>query len=347
MMIRPEFGDFYAAKRVLLTGAAGSVGSALAKQLAALGCAELALLDHFDHGLLAIAEAAARINPDLGIVDILGDIRDGERLAASFARFAPDVVIHAAALKHVHLGERHPGECILTNLVGFRNVLMAADAAGARHLTLISSDKAAAPACVMGAAKRLAELHLHCFPVERQTSMALRAVRFGNVIGSQGSVTPRFAEQIAAGGPVTITHALMQRFFMTEAAAVDLVLDVTALCDRAQARTYYMDMGEPVSIMNLAHEMIANAGRSVAIEVTGLRPGEKLKEQLFDEYETVARAGRPGVYSVEPESIHGYVSAFDVEELEQVARTLDDASVRERVFALLNSRLGRSQRLAV
>src|SRR5512147_630914 len=191
---------FFAGKTVLITGAAGSIGSALAEQLATMDCARLVMLDQFDHGLIDIVERVSRIDRRLDAVDALCDIRDIERLTACFKRVKPDIVIHAAALKHVHLGERHPAECLLTNLVGVRNTLEASAASGARHFTLVSSDKAASPVCVMGATKRLAELHLATFARERAPNMSVKAVRFGNVVGSQGSVLPRFSAQIAAGG---------------------------------------------------------------------------------------------------------------------------------------------------
>jgi O-antigen biosynthesis protein WbqV len=197
---------FYANKRVLITGAAGSVGSALALQLARYGCAHLAMLDQFDHGLLDIVEAVRRAAPRQQVTEALCDVRDLGRLDVWMRRIQPDVVIHSAALKHVHLGERHPVDCVLTNLVGVRNALAAATNAGASHFMLVSSDKAAAPVCVMGATKRLAELHLMGFQMERKPAMRVRSVRFGNVLGSQGSVLPRFTAQIEAGGPLEVTH---------------------------------------------------------------------------------------------------------------------------------------------
>lgn len=333
----------YRGKRVLVTGAAGSVGSALCRALANGECARLGMLDHFDHGLLEIAEEVTKSNPKLSTIDILCDVRDRERLDAAFARFAPDIVIHCAALKHVHLGERHPGECVLTNLVAVRNVLNASVRAGAEQFMLVSSDKAASPVCVMGATKRLAELYLIGFQMERATQMRLKSVRFGNVRGSQGSVTPRFASQIAAGGPLQVTHPEMQRFFMSGHEAVNLILSVIALEDHGapKAAAYFMEMGEPVSIVDLGHQMIEQSGKKIAIEFTGLRPGEKLKEQLFDEYETASSCALGGVYRVMPSSPDAYLTSADIGELEIVARTAEDAEVRRHVFAKLDACLGR------
>jgi FlaA1/EpsC-like NDP-sugar epimerase len=333
--------SFYSPKRVLVTGAAGSVGSALCAQLAELGCSHLAMLDQFDHGLIDIVERVRRIAPTLQVTEALCDVRDPGRLDAWMRKIEPDVVIHSAALKHVHLGERHPVECVLTNLVGVRNALAAAVNAGAGHFMLISSDKAAAPGCVMGATKRLAELHLAGFQLEQSARMKLKSVRFGNVLGSQGSVLPRFQAQIEAGGPIEVTHRDMERYFMSPQEAVGLILSVTALDDGDAAGAYYMEMGAAVSIMELGRKLIEQAGKPVDIAITGLRPGEKLKEQMFDEYETAAPTALPDVFRVTPAAADAYVTSADVAHLETVARTMDNALVRQRVFAHLDERLQR------
>ncbi|MBC7768722.1 MAG: polysaccharide biosynthesis protein [Phycisphaerales bacterium] len=335
---------FYANKRVLITGAAGSVGSALALRLAQTGCAHLAMLDQFDHGLIEVVESVRKAAPKLQVTEALCDIRDKGRLDAWMRRIEPDVVIHSAALKHVHLGERHAAECVLTNLVGVRNAVAAAASAGASHFMLVSSDKAAAPVCVMGATKRLAELHLIGFQMERNPSMRLRSVRFGNVLGSQGSVLPRFSAQIESGGPLEVTHRDMRRFFMTANEAVGLILSVTAVEERgaAGAGAYFMEMGDKISIMDIGHELIRRSGRDIAIEITGLRPGEKLEEQLADEHETVSASELGGVFRVAPVAADAYVTSADVAHLETVARTLENAIVRQRVFAQLDQRLRRA-----
>lgn len=335
---------FFADKRVLVTGAAGSIGSQLCAQLAEIKCASLAMLDHLDHGLLEIVERVERLNPKLDVVEVLCDVRDRERLQIWMNRVKPDVVIHAAALKHVHMGERHPAECVLTNLVGARNALVAAEAAGAAHFMLVSSDKAASPVCVMGATKRLAELHLAGFQMERASQIKLKSVRFGNVIGSQGSVTPRFSAQINAGGPLEITHPDMQRFFMSANEAVGLILSVTSIegeSESQRAGAYYMDMGEPVSIVELGRDMIERSGKEIDIKFIGLRPGEKLSEELFDTYESVSETSLKDVYRVTPSSMDAYVTSADVARLEMMARTMDEDVLRQRVFAYLDARLGR------
>jgi O-antigen biosynthesis protein WbqV len=341
--------SFYAGKRVLITGAAGSIGSALSLELARLGCAHLAMLDQFDHGLLDIVERVRREAPKLQVTEALCDVRDSGRLDAWVRRIEPDVVIHSAALKHVHLGERHPVECVLTNLVGARNALAAAISAGAGHFLLVSSDKAAAPSCVMGATKRLAELHLAGSQMERPSSTRLRSVRFGNVLGSQGSVLPRFEAQIEAGGPLEVTHPDMERFFMSSDEAVGLILSVIALEDPdadRMAASYYMEMGAPVSIMGMGRDLVRRSGKDVDIEITGLRPGEKLKEQMFDEYEDAAPTTLANVFRVRPTAADAYVTSADVAHLETIARTMDNPFVRQRVFAHLDERLQREERAA-
>lgn len=337
--------SFYRTKRILVTGAAGSVGSELCMQLAQLSCAHLAVLDQSDHGLIEIVERVGRLAPTLGVTEALCDVRDAGRLAAWAERIEPDVVIHSAALKHVHMGERHPVECLLTNLVGTRNAVAAAAKAGAAHFMLISSDKAAAPACVMGATKRLAELHLSGFQLEHASPMRLKSVRFGNVLGSAGSVLPRFEAQLEAGGPLEITHKDMERYFMSAHEAVGLILSVLALGDDAEggASSFYMDMGEPISIMSLAHALMENTGKHADIAITGLRPGEKLKEQMFDDYEVAQPTSLDHVFSVRPMRADAYMTSSDIAKLETIARTMNDAIVRQRIFAELDQRLGREE----
>jgi O-antigen biosynthesis protein WbqV len=340
--------SFYKDKRVLVTGAAGSVGAELSLKLASLGCEHLAMLDQFDHGLLDVVERVRRKAPHLQTTDALCDVRDSVRLDAWVRRIEPDVVIHSAALKHVHLGERHPVECVLTNLVGVRNALESASNAGASHFLLVSSDKAAAPTCVMGATKRLAELYLGGFKVENASPMRLRSVRFGNVLGSQGSVLPRFMAQIEAGGPVEVTHPEMERFFMSSDEAVGLILSVAAVEDEdaPQSGAYYMEMGTPVSIVDLGKRLIEASGREIDIVFTGLRPGEKLHEQLVDDYELASPTSLPGVFRITPRAADACLSPADVAHLETIARTLPNAVVRQRVFAYLDQCLSREERAA-
>jgi O-antigen biosynthesis protein WbqV len=333
-------------KRVLVTGAAGSVGGALARQLAAWGCARLGLLDQYDHGLLEIVERLGREHPKQPVTEQLCDIRDAARLTSRVREFRPDIVLHSAALKHVHMGERHPGECVLANLIGVRNMANAAAGAGATDFVLVSSDKAAAPVCVMGATKRLAELYLHGRAARGDAATRFKSVRFGNVWGSQGSVLPRFAEQIESGGPLLVTHPAMERYFMSSAEAVGLILSVAALDNPDAAGAYFMEMGEPQSILAIGQDMIRKSGREIEIKYTGLRPGEKISEQLFDEHEHVSIGTPPNLLQIAPLGAHAYVSEADLTQLELAARSLDDGSMRQRVFALLDERLQRESKAA-
>jgi O-antigen biosynthesis protein WbqV len=335
---------FFAGRRVLVTGAAGSVGGAVARRLAALGCRQIALLDQFDHGLIEIVEQIEREHPGLTLTEQLCDIRDSIRLHARMREFRPDVVIHSAALKHVHLGERHPAECVLTNLVGVRNAAAAAAAGGASDFVLVSSDKAAAPVCVMGATKRLAELFLA--GAANRLGLRLKTARFGNVWGSQGSVLPRFKAQIESGGPLLVTHPDMNRFFMSSGEAVGLILSVAALQDADANGAFFMEMGQPQSILEIGREMIRQSGRDIEIKFTGLRPGEKIGEQLFDENEIVAPFAEPRLMKLSPLHTTTLVTDADIDALERAARTVDDATMRRRVFELLDERLALEGKVA-
>ncbi|WP_375269962.1 polysaccharide biosynthesis protein, partial [Phenylobacterium sp.] len=242
--------DLIRGRRVLITGAGGSIGSELARQVAGFGCGHLALLDCSETALFEIDRELAETRPGMSRAAVLCDVRHAGRLNAAFAAQRPDLVFHAAALKHVAMVERHPCEGVLTNVIGTWNVAEAARACGAAQMVLISTDKAVDPSNVMGATKRLAEAVIQA----QQSSGAgtrFAAVRFGNVLASAGSVVPIFKSQIERGGPVTITHPDMTRFFMTIPEAAQLVLHATAASadDEAQTRLFLLEMGEPVRIM--------------------------------------------------------------------------------------------------
>ena len=338
--------SFWRDKRVAITGAAGTIGSALALRLAQVGCAKLGLLDSFDHGLIGAVDSIRRAAPHQPLDETLGDIRDLPRMTAWMQAFQPDIVVHAAALKHVHLGERHPAPCVLTNLIGADNAMAAAHAAHAERFILISSDKAADPVCLMGATKRLAELRLGGFHREHSGAMLLRAVRFGNVYGSQGSVIPRFIEQIEAGGPLELTHPDMQRFFMSIDEAVDFILSVAAL-DRVEGeegQAFFMDMGEPHSIKALGEELIRRSGKEIEIKITGMRPGERLNEILVDQHENVAPSSLANIYRVAPRSTNAFVTEADLAALKEELQGLRDDTLRDTIFALLRDRMAGTER---
>lgn len=279
-----------AGRRVLVTGAGGSIGSELCRQLVGVGCTHLTMVDHSEFLLFEIDRELGGIRGPATRSAILANVRDADRIAAVMRSENPDVVFHAAALKHVALVENNPAEGVLTNVLGTWNVIEAAVASGTGQFVLISTDKAVAPTNVMGATKRIAEALLEMVP---PGDTRMTAVRFGNVLGSAGSVVPIFRDQIARGGPVTVTHPEVNRFFMTIPEAVQLVLHSAAIgAGRAGApRKFLLEMGEPVRIADLARQMIELSGKTpdvdVMIEFSGLKPGEKLSEVLSDEGEEV------------------------------------------------------------
>lgn len=290
VMLAPQpVAQLISGKRVLVTGAGGSIGSEIARQLARFGCAHLTLLDHSEFLLFEIDRELENIECDMTQRAVLANVRDEARILEVFEQERPDIVFHAAALKHVALVENNPAEGVLTNVEGTWNVIRAAIAVGAEQFVLISTDKAVDPTNVMGATKRIAEALLELAP---KSDTRLSAVRFGNVLGSAGSVVPIFREQIARGGPVTVTHPDVNRYFMTIPEAVQLVLHSTAVAaarsDRAPAK-FLLEMGEPVRIADLARQMIELSGKTpgvdITIEFTGLKPGEKIAEVLADEGE--------------------------------------------------------------
>ncbi len=301
-------------RRVIVTGAGGTIGSELARQVAALGPATLTLLDNGEYALWQIDLELAETHPLVPRRAVIADIRDETRIRAAFAAARPDLVFHAAALKHVPMVEDNPIEGLLTNAVGTRHVADAARAAGSLAMVLISTDKAVNPTSVMGASKRLAEMYCQALDIAaRQPGGGMRCVtvRFGNVLGSTGSVVPLFQRQLERGGPLTVTHPDMQRYFMTVREAVGLVLQAsvlgagdTVLSSGRDGGIFVLDMGKPVKIVDLARQMIRLAGlrpeEDVEIRFTGLRPGEKLFEELFHGREPPVPTGFPGLLMASP-----------------------------------------------
>jgi FlaA1/EpsC-like NDP-sugar epimerase len=281
-------GAYLRGEVVLVTGAGGSIGSELCRQISRVNPRRLVLLDHAEDNIFAIQRELLEdrhVHPDV-VVSVLADCKEEERMREVFAEHRPKIVFHAAAYKHVALMEQNAVEAIRNNSIGTRVVATVAGDLGVDAFVLISTDKAVTPATVMGASKALAECAVQAaqrrFPKSR-----FMAVRFGNVLGSSGSVVPIFRRQIAAGGPVTVTDEAMTRFFMTIPEAVQLVIRSGSLGTGGE--TFVLDMGEPVSIMALARQMIELSGlepdRDIAIEVIGARPGEKLHEALFNPFE--------------------------------------------------------------
>ncbi len=289
-----EIGEFLHGRRVLITGAGGSIGSELARQVHAFGPAALGLLDRDENGLHATQlsiQHRALLDDEF---TILGCIRDECRMREVFMAFEPDIVFHAAALKHLPLLEKYPAEATKTNVYGTLNVLRAAQESGVTVFVNISTDKAADPVSVLGYSKRITERLTSA--VGSESTGTYVSVRFGNVLGSHGSVLHSFAAQISDGGPVTVTHPDVTRFFMTIPEAVQLLLQAAAIGEDGEVLV--LDMGEPVRIADVAKYLIAQSGQNLRMLFTGLRPGEKLEEDLFATGENDVRPNHPLVSQV-------------------------------------------------
>src|SRR5215203_5257632 len=287
-------------KRVLVTGAGGSIGKELSHQISRLGPAKLVLLDRDESGLYYLNQELRR--EDFHDAEVfVGDVTHAERVSFAFETFEPQLVFHAAAYKHVPMMELQATEAIINNVLGTQNVARAAGAYGASKYINVSTDKAVNPVNVMGATKRLAEMLVKDIAGEYPETV-YASVRFGNVLGSRGSVVPTFKQQIEAGGPVTVTHPEMIRYFMTIPEAVSLILQAGAMADAYG--TYVLEMGRPVRITDLARKMIEIMGApNIQIKFIGLRPGEKLKEELFEEGEERRQTDHPMVFRLVSENM--------------------------------------------
>jgi O-antigen biosynthesis protein WbqV len=334
-----------AGRRVLVSGAGGTIGSELVRQVAGHEPGELILLDYSEHLLYAADLDLSERHPALSHQAVLADVRDPAALDAVLAEHRPELVFHAAALKHVPMVELNPIEGVLTNVIGTRNMADACRRAEVAGMVLVSTDKAVNPTSVMGASKRLAECYCQALDIaerdraQRDGGPATRfvTVRFGNVLGSAGSVVPLFQRQLAAGGPLTVTDPRMTRYFMTVHEAVELVLQASALgleaAIDATGRIYVLDMGKPVEIIDLAKQMIRLAGlrpdKDVEIVFIGRRPGEKLVEELFHDGEPTAMTGHPGLLLATPRALNLEVLSRGLDELTElaVARRRDEALV--------------------
>ena len=330
-------------KSVLVTGAGGTIGSELARQISALGPSQIALLDNGEYQLYTIDHEISVDYPDLPRSAVICDVRDRKRLDEIITAETPALVFHAAALKHVPMVEANPCEGILTNVIGSRNVADACVRAKAEMMVQISTDKVVNPTSVMGASKRLAESYCQSLDLSagaRRTPTRFVTVRFGNVLGSTGSVVPLFQRQLAAGGPLTVTHPDMKRYFMTTREAVELVLQASALAGGEvsllkKGGIFVLDMGEPVRILDLARQVIRLAGltpdKDVRIEFTGVRPGEKLFEKLFHDSEPLVPTEHEGILLATPRTVNHGVLLRALSKLEELAR----AGKTEKTLATL------------
>jgi FlaA1/EpsC-like NDP-sugar epimerase len=295
-----QISDYLVNRRVLVTGAGGSIGSELCRQLARFNPAELIMLDRDESALhevqLSIHGRALLNTPQT----VLADIRDAETIKHIFNTRKPEVVFHAAALKHLPLLETYPSEAYQTNVLGTLTLLEASAQAGVGVFVNISTDKAANPISVLGYSKRVAERITAHFGQTVSTGKYM-SVRFGNVLGSRGSVLMSFRDQIANGGPLTVTHRGVTRYFMTISEAVQLVIQAGAIGKSGEALV--LDMGTPVSIYDVAKQLVANSGKAIEIEIVGLRAGEKVHEELFGDGETDVRSAHPLISHVQVSSI--------------------------------------------
>ena len=349
LLLRPSEAIDYArlealinGKAVIVTGGGGSIGSEICERVVAFGAARLLIVENSEPALYAITERLAARGVAAEIEGRIADIRDRERIMRLMAEFRPDIVFHAAALKHVPILERDWSEGVKTNIFGSINVADAAHNAGAEAMVMISTDKAIEPVSMLGLTKRFAEMY--CQALDRdlaaasggaRSPMRLISVRFGNVLASNGSVVPKFKAQIEAGGPVTVTHPDMVRYFMTIREACDLVITAATHAlgaQRADVSVYVLNMGQPVKIVDLAERMIRlsglQPGYDIEIVYTGMRPGERLYEILFASEEPTREIGIAGIMAAQPnqppmQTLRKWISA-----LEQAVAREDRATIR-------------------
>lgn len=323
--------DSIRGKTILVTGAGGSIGAELCRQICRFDPAELVLLGHDENPLFEIEMELREKYPRAPLRTVIADIKDAPRIEAVFMQIKPQVVFHAAAHKHVPLMEANPGEAFKNNVLGTRNVAVAASKIPAESFVFISTDKAVNPTSVMGATKRIAEIMIQSFNEIGTTKFV--AVRFGNVLGSRGSVVPIFQEQIRKGGPVTVTDPEMKRFFMTIPEAAQLVLEAGGMAQGGEI--FILDMGEPVKIVDMARELIRLSGfepeKDIAIEFTGIRPGEKLYEEILTAQEGVTATKHKRIFTAQKQE-------YNCPELEKLSQRLlqrQYCTDREAVFDLL------------
>lgn len=325
---------FLTNKVVLVTGAGGSIGSEICRQVSTFSPNKIILLGHGENSIYSIEmELKEKYgHTDIEFITEIADIQDAKKMTAAMKKHRPTVVYHAAAHKHVPLMERNPEEAVKNNLIGTKNVAVAASLAGVETFVMISSDKAVNPTSVMGATKRLSEMFIQ--NLDKTSNTKFVAVRFGNVLGSRGSVIPLFKKQIEKGGPVTITHPEMVRYFMTIPEASRLVIQAGSLARGGEI--FVLDMGEPVKIVDLARKLIVLSGHSledIEIEFTGMRPGEKLYEELLKAEEVHEQQIYPKIYIGKTANLY----MKEIEDIMNKYSSLDIESLRETLLDLANN----------
>jgi FlaA1/EpsC-like NDP-sugar epimerase len=327
-------------KSVLVTGAGGSIGSELCRQIASERPSRFIIFDNGEFNLYSIDNELRSLYPDLNIITVLGDVKNKDRIDWVFRKFNPNVVFHAAAYKHVPMVEINPAEGVQNNVIGTRVVADAADKYNTERFVLISTDKAVNPANVMGATKRVAELY--CQNLANRSNTRFITTRFGNVLGSTGSVVPLFEKQIRSGGPVTVTHRDITRYFMTIPEAVSLIMQAGIM--GAGGEIYVLDMGEPVLISDLAKQMIRLSGlepdRDIEIVYTGLRPGEKLYEEIFHKSENLKGTSHPKLLLASSRKFEWEWLINALNELHQASLTRDMNLIIGQLQAVVPEYLG-------
>ncbi|WP_139892114.1 nucleoside-diphosphate sugar epimerase/dehydratase [Bacillus sp. D386] len=338
-----SISEYVEGKTILVTGAGGSIGSEICRQICKFTPAKLLLLGHGENSIYLIdMELRKQYGDSIEIIPIIADIQDRNRIFDVMDEYKPDVIYHAAAHKHVPLMEYNPREAVKNNILGTQNVAEAADTFGIGTFVMISTDKAVNPPNVMGATKRFAEMIIQNLAKESKTKFV--AVRFGNVLGSRGSVIPLFKKQIQAGGPITVTHPDITRYFMTIPEASRLVIQAGALARGGEI--FVLDMGEPVKIVDLAKNLITLSGYSVdeiGIQFSGLRPGEKMYEELLNENEVQKDHVFPKIFI-------GKAQPMDKRELYEVIESLldkDSVDMKDTLVGIANTKFGEKKSLVV
>ncbi len=321
---------WFGERRVMITGGGGSIGSELCRQIAGLRPARLIVVERSEFNLYRIEQELAQRLPELPVLACLGDVADAQRMEQLVVREQPEVIFHAAAYKHVPMLEHNAVEAIRNNVLGTMTLARVAIAHGVRRFVLVSTDKAVNPANVMGASKRFAELYCQS---RQEAATDFVTVRFGNVLDSDGSVLPRFREQIEAGGPVTVTHPEITRYFMTIPEACQLIMQSAVMGEGGEI--FVLEMGEPLRIQDLARQMIRISGKDVDIVYTGLRPGEKLYEELFLDAEQLRPTAHTKIRLARRQRVDAEALEQALERLRAACDAGDEARLRELIGALL------------
>jgi len=347
-----EISGYLESKRVMVTGGGGSIGGELARQICRFRPRSLILLDHSENGLFHINLELEGKWPGVEIDLVVADIRDRNKMERVFGKYRPEVVFHAAAHKHVPMMEYHPDEAVMNNIIGTKNVAELAERCGVERVVMISTDKAINPTSVMGASKRVAEMvvkDLGSRKAEAEERMGegknktkFVAVRFGNVLESNGSVVPMFKQQIAEGGPITVTDREVKRYFMTLPEASQLVIQAGALGRGGEV--FVLDMGEPIKVLDLAKELIRLSGleidEDIEVKIVGLRPGEKLFEELLTEEErsgVLGNSGHKKIFIANVEEVDGEKLGEDIKELERLAKEMDSGGIVRKLQEVVPS----------